>query len=582
MTNEERISANNEELRECIAIAEGLPEAGSDVDLQEKTVTPTKEQQTVTPDEGYDGMSAVTVQAIPDEYKEVDPQIAYVEPTAEMQFVRPTGVNGYLVEVTVAGISAPYHDTSAVTATAERVLEGSAFVDAEGNTVDGTMADRSGEGAPAPLTVERSTYTIPEGYHDGGQAVSVAASMAVVTPSREQQTVTGSAADDGTGNLSETGYLSRVTVEAIPDKYQDTSGVTATAERVLEGSAFVDAEGNTVAGAMADRGAVSAKLNRTKTEYTVPAGYHSGAGKVSAVVENKVITPTKGVQLVRGTNDALLGLVTVYPIPDQYVDVSDSTVTPETLSEGEIAYDASGEKITGTDRGYDAGKADGERSEYDRFWDAYQMGGSRTQYEGGFAGYGWNAETLKPKYDIVPTTAQKIFDHCAEQSPFDLQAQLDAAGVVLDFSRCTNFTQCFLWSGITRVGVVDTRAASNLSSLFYYDMNLETVDRLILKSDAAQVLGNNMFAGCSSLVKLGIEGIIANGIGFGDCTRLSRESIESIIGCLSDASSGLTVTFSLTAVKNAFETSAGAADGNTSPAWTALVAAKPNWSVSLV
>ena len=70
MNNTERIQANNAVLKECIEIAESLPNAEqpADVILQSKSVTPTKSVQEVTADDNYTALEKVTVEAIPTEY----------------------------------------------------------------------------------------------------------------------------------------------------------------------------------------------------------------------------------------------------------------------------------------------------------------------------------------------------------------------------------------------------------------------------------------------------------------------------------------------------------------------------------
>lgn len=60
------IETTTEELQAILRLVNGLPEAGSDAPvLQNKTVSPTTEKQTVTPDTDYDGLSSVTVNAMP-------------------------------------------------------------------------------------------------------------------------------------------------------------------------------------------------------------------------------------------------------------------------------------------------------------------------------------------------------------------------------------------------------------------------------------------------------------------------------------------------------------------------------------
>lgn len=94
-----------------------------------------------------------------------------------------------------------------------------------------------------------------------------------VTPTKTQQPITPDAGFDG---------LALVDVEAIPDAYQDVSGVTATAEDVLANKIIVTADGKVVAGSMINNGAVSATIDGlTTTEYTIPKGYHPGTGKIT-------------------------------------------------------------------------------------------------------------------------------------------------------------------------------------------------------------------------------------------------------------------------------------------------------------
>nr|DAF83050.1 MAG TPA: hypothetical protein [Caudoviricetes sp.] len=204
---------------------------GGNYNLQAKSVTPTKEQQSITPDQGYYGLSGVTVGAIPENYQ----------------------------------------DVSATTAAPADVLANKVFVDADGVTQAGTMPDNGAVEKVLDATTGNQEYTVPAGKHSGTGKVSVALETKSATPAETAQDITPTKGK----------VLGKVTVGAIPDKYKDVSGVTAEAADVLDGKFIVLADGSKVEGTMANNGAIAKTIDGlTQTSVAIPAGYTSG-GTVS-------------------------------------------------------------------------------------------------------------------------------------------------------------------------------------------------------------------------------------------------------------------------------------------------------------
>lgn len=272
---------------------------GGNYSLQSKTVTPTKSQQAIVSDDGFYGLSDVVVKAIPEIYQ----------------------------------------DVSSVTATAADVLATKIIVDGEGNVITGTMPNNGAATKTLDVTSATSTeYTIPAGYHNGEGKVNIVSETKSVTPTKSAQTIGATAGK----------VLSSVTVAAIPDAYQDVTGVTAGASQVLEDYAIVDAEGTVVNGTMANNGAVTASLDTKTTSYTVPAGYHDGTGKVSLTTETKSATPTKSAQTISASNGKVLSSVEVAAIPDAYQDVTGVTAGAEDVLVDKKIVAVDGTVVEGT------------------------------------------------------------------------------------------------------------------------------------------------------------------------------------------------------------------------------------------
>ena len=230
--------------------------------------------------------------------------------------------------------------------------------------------------------------------------------------------------------------------------------------------------------------------------------------------------------------------------------------------------------------GLTIGRQEGLQEGREEFWDLYQKNGKRTAYSYAFGGQGWTDTTFTPKYSMKPSSANSIF-YSSEIT--DLKGILESRGLTLDFSSCTGMTYLFNTSKITRVGVINTKSCSGLDYLLTNSSQLVSVDKVILKSDGSQTFQNLSFQNCTKLTEIRFEGVIGRkNFNMESSKNLSRASIESIIGCLSDTTSGISITLSLVAVDKAFETSEGANDGSESAEWLALKQEKPNWTVNLV
>lgn len=202
---------------------------GGNYNLQSKTATPTKKQQSITPDSGFYGLSDVTVAPIPDSYQ----------------------------------------DVSNVTAVAGDVLTGKIIVTKDGSVVTGNMPNNGT--VTKALDVTTISYTIPKGYHSGTGKVSITLETKSVTPTKTTQDITPTSGK----------VLSKVTVNPIPFEYQDVSAVDAASADVLDGKKIVSKTGEVIEGSMPNNGAIEQTIDGiTTTSYKVPMGYTSG-GSVS-------------------------------------------------------------------------------------------------------------------------------------------------------------------------------------------------------------------------------------------------------------------------------------------------------------
>lgn len=137
--------------------SDGKPATGTMVNNGAVTKTLTAAEPSYTVPAGYhSGLGAVSI----------TPQSKSVTPTKSQQTVSPDS-GKVLSSVTVEAIPAAYQDVTGVTAVAADVLEGKVIVNASGESVEGSVTNNGViTGTIDGLTT--SSYTVPAGYTAGG------------------------------------------------------------------------------------------------------------------------------------------------------------------------------------------------------------------------------------------------------------------------------------------------------------------------------------------------------------------------------------------------------------------------------
>ena len=189
-------------------------------------------------------------------------------------------------------------------------------------------------------------------------------------------------------------------------------------------------------------------------------------------------------------------------------------------------------------RVYDAGK----QAQYDEFWDDFQKNGTEYMYYGyAFANRDvWTQDMIeKVKYKNLKAN-QFSYVFIDNTSITDLSMfTFECSGTLPlnnTFGNCQNLKKCM---------------PINCNKVYNFA---------------------NVFNKCNALEELFLSGTLKrSGLDLKSSTKLSKESIESVINVLSSTASGQTVILSQTAVDNAF----------TAEEWEELVNTKMNWTITL-
>lgn len=304
-----------------------------------------------------------------------------------------------------------------------------------------------------------------------------------------------------------------------------------------------------------------------------------------AVENGKTVYPSENQQIIVKKNTYSLGDIILEKVSseEKTVDVTDDgnyEISPsygKLLSKVFVNVDTSQKRK----EAFEAGK----KAEHKTFWYAFFLDRDTFAY----AFCEWRGEMFKPNADIIFQNSVNSADYTFQNAKyFDLKERTVDKGFAFDTSQAKRLAGTFHSTCIGNIPTIDLSSCTQLIRTFYFMQRdtlhdgLYTTKEINIVNLRSDCTFDNAFSYIYGLERLIINGTIGqNGFNVQWSTLLDKASHISIMTALSTTTSGLTVTFSKTAVDKAFETSSGANDGSTSPEWLALVATRPNVTIAL-
>lgn len=297
------LTDNRSKIQALIDGINALPDAGSgeapaDPVLQEKSATPTKATQSITPDAGYDGLSKVTVAPIPDEY---------IAPSGTKS-ITANGTHDVAAYESVS-VSVPTPEpalqektatptTSSQTVTPDAAYDGlsKVTVNAMPTAAQATPAISVSSSGLITASATQTAGYVAAGTKSGTKQLTVQAAK-TITPSKSAQTAVES------GRYT----TGAVTVAAIPSQYEDVTSPLADLNAANGGTAA-----STMAGAVDNTEALAdTHAGLIAQIATALEGKAAGGGGSGGTEETCAVTVTIGYRTVQaGTMTRYMPLAT--------------------------------------------------------------------------------------------------------------------------------------------------------------------------------------------------------------------------------------------------------------------------------